>query len=77
MVGISGLVVIACLATAGLPSWFLSLRPERTVTWQGQLLLEEDLGFLDPDYVYYAWCGPLVRGLEPLELGLEYGQRLP
>lgn len=77
VVGISGLVAIACLATAGLPSWFLSLRPERTVTWQGQLLLEEDLGFLDPDYVYYAWRGPLVRGLEPLELGLEYGQRLP
>ena len=45
-------------------------KPRRT-------LVEEDQGFLDPDYVYYAWHGPLVRGLEPLELGLEYGERLP
>ena len=76
VVGISGLVVVAYLVTVGLPSWFLSLRPERTVTWRDRTLVEEDQGFLDPDYVYYAWHGPLVRGLEPLELGLEYGECL-
>ena len=77
VVGISGLVVIAYLVTVGLPSWFLAIRPERTVTWRDRTLVEEDQGFLDPDYIYYAWHGPLVRGLEPLELGLEYGERLP
>ena len=77
VVGISGLVVIAYLVTVGLPSWFLAIRPERTVTWRDRTLVEEDQGFLDPDYVYYAWRGLLVRGLEPLELGLEYGERLP
>lgn len=77
VVGISGLVVIAYLVTVGLPSWFLAIRPERTVTWRDRTLVEEDQGFLDPDYVYYAWHGPLARGLEPLELGLEYGERLP
>ena len=77
VVGVSGLVVIAYLVTVGLPSWFLAIRPERTVTWRDRTLVEEDQGFLDPDYVYYAWHGPLVRGLEPLELGLEYGERLP
>ena len=77
VVGISGLVVIAYLVTVGLPSWFLAIRPERTVTWRDRTLVEEDQGFLDPDYVYYAWRGPLARGLEPLELGLEYGERLP
>ena len=77
VVGISGLVVIAYLVTVGLPSWFLALRPERTVAWRDRTLVEEDQGFLDPDYVYYAWRGPLARGLEPLELGLEYGERLP
>lgn len=77
VVGVSGLVVIAYLVTVGLPSWFLSLRPERTVTWRDRTLVEEDQGFLDPDDVYYAWHGPLVRGLEPLDLGLEYGERLP
>lgn len=76
VVGISGLVVIAYLVTVGLPSWFLAIRPERTVTWRDRTLVEEDQGFLDPDYVYYAWRGPLARGLEPLELGLEYGERL-
>lgn len=77
VVGISGLVVIAYLVTVGLPNWFFALRPERTVTWRDRTLVEEDKGFLDPDYVYYAWHGPLVRGLEPLDLGLEYGERLP
>lgn len=77
VVGVSGLVVIAYLVTVGLPSWFLAIRPERTVTWRDRTLVEEDQGFLDPDYIYYAWHGPLVRGLEPLELGLEYGERLP
>lgn len=77
VVGVSGLVVIAYLVTVGLPSWFLAIRPERTVTWRDRTLVEEDQGFLDPDYVYYAWRGPLARGLEPLELGLEYGERLP
>ena len=77
VVGISGLVVIAYLVTVGLPSWFLAIRPERTVTWRDRTLVEEDQGFLDPDYIYYAWHGALVRGLEPLELGLEYGERLP
>lgn len=77
VVGVSGLVVIAYLVTVGLPSWFLAIRPERTVTWRDRTLVEEDQGFLDPDYVYYAWRGLLVRGLEPLELGLEYGERLP
>lgn len=77
VVGVSGLVVIAYLATVGLSNWFLSLRPERTVAWRDRTLVEEDQGFLDPDYIYYAWHGPLVRGLEPLELGLEYGERLP
>ena len=76
VVGVSGLVVIAYLVTVGLPSWFLAIRPERTVTWRDRTLVEEDQGFLDPDYVYYAWHGPLVRGLEPLELGLEYGECL-
>lgn len=77
VVGVSGLVVIAYLVTVGLPSWFLAIRPERTVTWRDRTLVEEDQGFLDPDYIYYAWHGPLVRGLEPLELGLEYEERLP
>lgn len=77
VVGVSGLVVIAYLATVGLSNWFLSLCPERTVTWRDRTLVEEDQGFLEPDYIYYAWHGPLVRGLEPLELGLEYGERLP
>ena len=77
VVGVSGLVVIAYLVTVGLPSWFLAIHPERTVTWRDRTLVEEDQGFLDPDYVYYAWRGPLARGLEPLELGLEYGERLP
>ena len=76
VVGVSGLVVIAYLVTVGLPSWFFALRPERTVTWRDQTLVEEDQGFLDPDYVYYAWHGPLVRGLEPLDLGMEYGEDL-
>ena len=76
VVGISGLVVVAYLVTVGLPSWFLAIRPERTVTWRDRTLVEEDQGFLDPNYVYYAWRGPLARGLEPLELGLEYGERL-
>ena len=26
-------------------------------------------GFLDPDYSYYLYCGPLVRGSEPVEAG--------
>ena len=76
VVGISGLVVVAYLVTVGLPSWFLSLRPERTVAWRDWGLVEEDQGFLDSGYVYYVWRGPLVRGMEPLDLGLEYGERL-
>ena len=43
------------------------------MTWRDRTLVEEDQGFPDPDDVYYAWHGPLVRGLEPLDLGLEYG----
>ena len=38
VVGISGLVVIAYLVTVGLPSWFLALRPERTVAWRAWLV---------------------------------------
>ena len=64
VVGVSVLVVTGCLVTVGLPGWFLSLHPERTVSWQGQTLLEEDSGFLDPAYSYYEYHGPLVRGLE-------------
>lgn len=38
VVGVSGLVVIAYLVTVGLPSWFLAIRPERTVTWRAWLV---------------------------------------
>ena len=37
---------------------------ERTVEYQGQTLLEVDDGFLDPHYSYYAYHGPLVRGID-------------
>ena len=67
VVGVSGLVVIAYLATVGLSNWFLSLRPERTVAWRDRTLVEEDRGFLDPFYVYYEYHGPLVRGARSVD----------
>ena len=38
--------------------------PERVVEYQGQTLLEENDGFLDLHYSYYAYHGPLFRGAE-------------
>lgn len=76
VVGISGLVVIAYLVTVGLPSWFLAIHPERTVTWRDQTLVEEDRGFLDHLYVYYEYYGPLVRGARSVDVGVPYGECL-
>ena len=76
VVGVSGLVVIAYLATVGLSNWFLSLRPERTVAWRDRTLVEEDQGFLDPFYVYYEYHGPLVRGARSVDVGVPYGECL-
>ena len=77
ILGVSICVVIGSAVTEGLFFWTFSTVEERVVASQDRTLVEEDQGFLDPDYIYYAWHGPLVRGLEPLELGLEYGERLP
>ena len=78
ILGISICVVIGSAGTAGLFFWAFSTSTveERVVTYQGQTLVEEDRGFLDPVYVYYAYYGPLIRGLEPLDLGLAYGEGL-
>lgn len=42
---------------------------ERVVEYQGQTLLEVDESWLDPYYCYYAYHGPLVRGIERLYEG--------
>lgn len=39
---------------------------ERVVTWEGRQVVEADLSWLDPDYAYYDYHGPLVRGNTPL-----------
>ncbi len=39
---------------------------ERIVTWEGRQVVEADLSWLDPDYAYYDYHGPLVRGNTPL-----------
>ena len=69
LVGISALTLLGVLVTLGLPGWFLSHCPERVLDWEGQTLVQVDHGFLDPDYSYYMYCGPLVRGSEPVEAG--------
>ena len=76
ILGVSICVVIGSAVTEGLFFWTFSTVEERVVTYQGQTLVEEDRGFLDPVYVYYAYYGPLIRGLEPLDLGLAYGEGL-
>lgn len=39
---------------------------ERVVEYEGKTLLEVDESFLEPDYRYYLYHGPLVRGTERL-----------
>lgn len=42
---------------------------ERVVEYQGQVLVERDVGFLDSHYLYYVRYGPLFRGSEVLFSG--------
>lgn len=46
------------------------------VTYQDQMLVEEDRGFLDHLYVYYEYYGPLVRGARSVDVGVPYGECL-
>lgn len=39
---------------------------EQVLEYQGQTLVERMEGFLSPDYSYYKYYGPLVRGTERL-----------
>lgn len=42
---------------------------ERVIQYQGQTLVERMEGFLSPDYSYYSYRGPLVRGTERIWSG--------
>ena len=64
ILGVSICVVIGSAVTEGLFFWTFSTVEERVVTYQDQMLVEEDRGFLDHLYVYYEYHGPLVRGGE-------------
>lgn len=79
-VGIALLMLLACSVTIGPFLLALSHTPERVLEVQGQTLVEEDEGFLDPHYVYYIGFGPLLRSREsvwngdtPLDRGDEIG----
>ena len=76
VIGVSGLVVIAYLVTVGLPSWFLAIRPERTVTWRDRTLVEEDQGFLGTCFAYYPRVGPLLKERESVYVTYEVEKRL-
>ena len=66
----AALSVTSALTFGGLILAF-SGTEERVIRYQGQVLVEETGGFLDPEYNYYVYHGPLVRGSQSL-----YGARL-
>lgn len=58
----AGLSLCAVL-TLGVPLAVFSYdNHERVVEYRGQTLVETDEGFLDPEYHYYVYHGPLLRG---------------
>ena len=76
ILGVSICVVIGSAVTEGLFFWAFSAVEERVVTYQDQMLVEEDRGFLDHLYVYYEYYGPLVRGARSVDVGVPYGECL-
>ena len=69
------LSMLATLTFSSIMALFTFQNNERIVSYQGQTLVETDEGFLDQEYHYYVYHGPLVRGGESL-----YGaqmERLP
>ena len=67
--------VLVDITQTALVIMFTFQHNERIVSYQGQTLVETDEGFLDQEYHYYVYHGPLVRGGESL-----YGaqmERLP
>ena len=68
--------MIGSAVTEGLFFWTFSTVEERVVTYQDQMLVEEDRGFLDHRYVYYEYHGPLVRGARSVDVGVPYGECL-
>ena len=66
LVGCACLSMYVTITFVGLFAAFAYDNQERIIQYQGQTLVETDEGFLDPDYNYYVYHGPLVRGNESL-----------
>ena len=62
----AGLVVYHAVLFSFVLALFAQGEKEQVVEYQGQTLVEVDVGFLDPLYNYYAYHGPLLRGSERL-----------
>ena len=66
LVGCACLSMYVTVTFGGLFAAFSYDNQERVIQYQGQTLVETDEGFLDPDYNYHLYHGPLVRGNESL-----------
>ena len=65
------LSMLATLTFSSIMALFVFQNQERIISHGGQTLVETDEGFLDQEYHYYVYHGPLVRGGTSL-----YGARM-